>query len=277
MSNNIYPGPKLKRLSGNRASPQQTEDTLKTVTKLLNFKDKNKNFNSIFPRIELHNNIYSHCYLNRNNENTHENNKPIISIGNKNFECVKININSAEFDIYKFKKNNKHYVYRLQKYQTPKTKKEFIQEYLSPDDGWISLENLKSNDFDIHVKHIAKGILKVYKFFYKHGIRHNDFHLGNIMYNTKTMTLKVIDYDKMTFSSGNQNNVRNNKSFIEKYKSWYVQENGDRAKFPDTIFLSEYEPRNFNVKRAGNKTYQNSMKFRKKKYDTIKKFLESPP
>ena len=90
------------------------------------------------------------------------------------------------------------------------------------------------------------------------------------------MTLKVIDYDKMTFSSGNQNNVRNNKSFIEKYKSWYVQENGGRAKFPDTIFLSEYEPRNFNVKRAGNKTYQNSMKFRKKKYDTIKKFLQSP-
>ena len=46
MSNNIYPGPKLRRLSGKRASQQQTEDTLKTVTKLLNFKDKNKNFNS---------------------------------------------------------------------------------------------------------------------------------------------------------------------------------------------------------------------------------------
>lgn len=213
--------------------------------------------NNVFPAIKLYgkNNVSNFC----NGFNTN------ITIHGIKKECDELR-EGTQFTAYKIEKiNGKNWVYkksRSSKRSPQNLNGHYLQEYLNSD-SWMTLSDLPMNEFQNSINKICEELLRVYKFFYKKGIKHNDFHLSNILFNTKEGKMKIIDYDLMTFHPENSGSFS-----IEKYLEWYKESILPKNGTPDTIYImGTKEDQNLNDRQGMNPT-------QKKKYVMIRNRLK---
>lgn len=222
---------------------------------------QNKNAN-VFPAIKLYRkgNVSNFCELSSNNLNTN-----ITIHGNKK-ECEELR-EGTQFTAYKIENvNGKNWIYKKSRSSKRKPQNlngHYIQEYLNGD-SWKTLSDLSMNEFEHSLDKICEELLRVYKFFYKKGIRHNDFHLSNILFNTRDGKMKIIDYDLMTF----QKDGNTDPFSINKYLDWYKISALPKNGTPDTIYImGTNEDQNLNNRPGMNPTL-------KKKYVMIRNKLK---
>lgn len=222
--------PELPRLrkTGWRANPnnisnlsEQSFNVAKMLSSRLNAQNRNVN---IFPNIRLYNKGKVSGFCDPFNG---------ITVNGVTKECEGVP-GGSQFSIYKFNMDDKKWVYKLSRssHRNPEDYKGYyIQEYLN--EHWTSLENLNQEVFEEQINKICDELMRVYRFFYKKGIKHNDFHLGNIMFNPNNGKMKIIDYDLMTF-----HNPGTEAFSLDAYKRWYQK---PTTKTPDTVYLNSGE------------------------------------
>jgi serine/threonine protein kinase len=237
------PKPALKRAS-KQAHPDEitnnSAEILKTIEELkvrlnnqteevgIKNENENKKKKNIFPEIKIFKKNVVTKFCDDFNTN--------IKINGKLKNCEEIK-SGSQFIAYKIDDiDKKNWVYKKSKSskRNPQNlEKHYLQEYLNGE-SWKTLSDLTMEEFKDSIQKICKELLRVYEFFYRKGIKHNDFHLSNILFNTTEGRMKIIDYDLMSFHD------TNNDSFnINKYLDWYKSSHLPKHGTPDTIYIRE--------------------------------------